>query len=129
MEERRSSGANQRALRREAGDFLELLMTPSGVAWMVFHSTPAAGRKESGVMPGGVVRHHASVKDAVGSGVLYMFTSIASCRISAEISTTFFLPVFFHQCFRSASRDVSPALCTIAVLQSLAYSVISPETM
>src|SRR4051795_8233216 len=38
VEERRSSGANQRALRRDSGD-LGLLMFLSGVPWMLLHST------------------------------------------------------------------------------------------
>ena len=45
--------------------------------------------------------------------------------MSAEISTTGFLLVFFHQCDRPpCSTDRSPVLCTIGTWQWLEYSVI-----
>ena len=49
--------------------------------------------------------------------------------MSAEISTTGFLVVFFHQCDRPpCSTDSSPVLCTIGTAQWLEYSVMVPET-
>ena len=45
--------------------------------------------------------------------------------MSAEISTTGFLLVFFHQCDRPpCSTDSSPVLCTMGTWQWLEYSVM-----
>jgi DNA-binding transcriptional LysR family regulator len=49
---------------------------------------------------------------------------------SADSSTASVRPLFFHQCeMPPASRDSSPALCTIGVAQVLRYSVTSPDTV
>ena len=58
-----------------------------------------------------------------------MFLSFGSLMMSAEISTAGTVPVFLHQCaVPEGSFETSPALCTIATVQWLAYSRIVPET-
>ena len=60
----------------------------------------------------------------------YMLWSLGSFSRSAESSTTFLSPIFFHQCETSfVSATTSPALCTIGTAQLLAYSSISPSMM
>ena len=101
------------------------------------HATPRLG-------PPGEMRSRSSMRQRNGRGVArhcrpvggaglqsrYMLLSILSCRMSAEISTAFSLPVFFHQCaVVCVSGATSPALCTIGTAQVLAYSVTSPDTI
>src|SRR6185312_6789162 len=58
---------------------------------------------------------------------LYMPCCSGSAAMSADISTTGFLLVFFHQCDRPpCSTDSSPVLCTIGTWQWLEYSVMAP---
>ena len=72
------------------------------------------------------------VKEATSRSELrqaYMPCSAGSAAMSAEISTTGCLLVFFHQCDRPPfSTESSPVLCSIGTWQWLEYSVIEPDT-
>src|SRR6266481_2153840 len=59
-----------------------------------------------------------------------MCSSLLSCRMSTEISTTDSVPLFSHQCdVPFFSGATSPALCTIGTAQLLEYSITVPLTM